>query len=109
MNGVFDTNSDKEYAEIKSNPAEDGIETVRCDNGNCKYNDIERNRCLFETCILNQFPLSIPYHPVFTGRCKICEDKIEYYFDDNTTHPFADFTTVCDKCISKIRKLIKDE
>ena len=76
MNGVFDNTSNKKYDEIKPNyDVEDGVDTIKCEEGECdgcSYKDIKLNRCLFETCILSQFPFSIPYHAVFTNACKIC-------------------------------------
>lgn len=106
MNGVFDNTSNKQYNNAKPNyDVNDGIDNVKCDNEGCKYRDVELGRCLFETCIYNQFPLSIPYHESFKCKCKFCDSVIELHFDD-IHHPFDSFS-ICDSCMNKLSNLIK--
>lgn len=109
MNGVFDNTSNKKYDEIKPNyDVEDGVDTIKCEEGECDgclYKDIKLNRCLFETCILSQFPFSISYHTVFTNACKICGQEIVHIYDD-FIHPFIDTNPICDTCLGKLKNLL---
>lgn len=106
INGVFDNKANKKYNDaLPDYDVEDCVDNVKCDNDCCPYRDIDRKRCLFETCILNQFPISIPYHTKFTCKCKICNKSFNIEFQDYQ-HPLFDIPFICDKCISKLKALI---
>ena len=105
MNGVFDQLSNKKYDDVTPNPApEDGVDIEKCLNEECRYNDIEKHRCVFETCILKQFPLTIPYHKEFTNKCKICGTVVTHIYDEFSNPLLTD--TVCPTCYHLIRKMI---
>lgn len=109
--GVFDNTSNRKYNNAKPNyDIDDGVDIVTCDFEackNCKFRDIKFNRCVFETCILNQFPYSIPFHNTQTRNCIICDNEFTIEFNESEYHPLlSDSITVCDKCKSKLRNLI---
>ena len=109
MNGVFDNKSNRIYNNIKPNyDVDDGVDNVVCNSNceGCSYKDIQLNRCLFETCIMKQFPFSIPFHSKFTNRCKLCERTITHTYDD-VNHPFVDTNPICNSCLKKLKKLLE--
>lgn len=104
--GIFDNLNNKKYNDAIPNYAEDGIDIVKCESPGCKYEDVITGRCLFETCIYKQHPFSIPYHIVHTSKCEICNENIIHVYDDDNCHPLIEFSTLCDNCREKLRKLI---
>jgi hypothetical protein len=109
MKGIFDNTSNKQYNDAVPNyDANDGIDSVKCDNTECMFRDTELGRCLFEVCIHNQFPYSIPFHQTFTTKCRICNGDMKYEFEDTITHhPLISLdVNICDKCISKLKSIV---
>lgn len=108
INGVFDNTSNKQYNDaIPKYDVEDGIDNVKCDCENCSYRDIEKERCLFETCIKIQFPFSIDFHTKFTRKCKICDKKFTIEFEQEQ-HPFMDMPIMCDSCMEKLKTILME-
>lgn len=108
VNGVFDNLSNKQYNDaIPNYDNDDGVDNVKCECQNCFYIDIDKKRCLFETCILNQFPFSIPFHNKFTRKCKICDNKFTIEFSEEQ-HPFTDMPVICDSCALKLKILLTE-
>ena len=108
INGVFDNTSNKQYNDsIPKYDAEDGIDNVKCECNGCCYRDIDKERCLFETCIYNQFPFSVNFHTKFTRECKICGNKFTVEFSEEQ-HPFVDMSTMCDSCTEKLKTILME-
>ena len=105
--GVFDNNqANKKYNDATPNyDVDDGVDIVPC-NENCRFKDEEKNRCVFETCILNQYPFSIPFHQTITKTCDVCGNKYTIKFDD-TDYPMRRlWLGLCDNCIGNIKSII---
>lgn len=108
INGVFDNTSNKQYNDaIPNYDIEDGVDNIKCEYNECCYRDIDKERCIFETCIHSQFPFSIDFHTKFTRKCKICGDKFTIEFSEGQ-HPFADMSNICDSCIKKLKTLLME-
>lgn len=108
--GIFDSNqSNKKYNNaIPNYDVDDNVDIVPCTE-DCPYKDDEKQRCVFETCILNQFPLSIPFHTSVTKICDVCGEKYVITFGE-TDHPFKRMALcLCDNCMSKAIKLIRGD
>lgn len=108
MNGIFDTTSNRTYNNAKPNyDPEDGIDVVEC-HCECSFKDIDKDACLFETCVLNQFPLSIPFHSHMTRKCQICDSKFTVTFKEYQ-HPFVNMSVICEQCKNKLKSLLQLE
>lgn len=108
VNGVFDSTSNRKYNDAIPNiDTEDGIDNVKCDCIKCCYRDVDKKRCLFETCIYNQFPFSIDFHPKFTTQCKICGRNFTIEFTEGQ-HPLSDIPIMCNSCIEKLKTLLTE-
>ena len=108
--GVFDSNqANKKYNNVIPNyDVDDGVDIVPCTE-NCAFRDEDKGRCVFETCILNQFPLSIPYHTSITKTCEICRNKFTITFGevDNPMRKLC--LMMCDTCRENLFKLIRGD
>lgn len=113
--GIFDDNiSNRKYNDAKPNyDVDDYVDIFLCDETclGCKYMDTKLNRCLFETCILQEYPLSISYHSKFTRNCIACGNEFTRTFDyEKFENPFRyDNIQFCDKCWNNLLKLIRGE
>ena len=105
--GVYDSTLKKYNDATPNYDKEDGVDIVKYtdDCKNCKYADTVQDRCLFETCIRKLYPISIPFHTRFYTKCKLCNSTMCIVFSDGQ-HPFTDIPNICDKCESKLKKLI---
>lgn len=103
--GMFDNTANRQYNNAIPNLSpEDGIDILKCNKEECKYNDIEKHTCVFETCIFKQFPLSVPFHKELTTRCDICGSPITHIFDDCSNPLLMD--NMCVICKNKLRELL---
>ena len=108
--GVFDAGqSNRKYNNAKPNyDVDDGVDIIFCD-ADCPYRDEAMNRCTFEACVLNQFPLSIPYHTSITTTCEICNEKFVITFEE-IDDPYRKLAfRMCDKCKNKLISLIRGD
>lgn len=72
-------------------------------NLNCKYRDVNTNRCLYETCLFEELPPT--QQASVSDKCWVCGTQInigDKAFDNNR---------LCPKCQAKLIELIqrKDE
>lgn len=105
--GVFDSTSNKKYNNAKPNyDIDDGVDNHKCDQVGCCYRDTHHERCLFETCIYNQHPFSIPYHSKFTRNCKFCDKPFTVEYGDDSQSPLTEIPCMCEGCFNKLRLLI---
>ncbi len=108
--GMFDNSTLKKYNDaIPNYSSEDGIDIVKCTK-ECVYRDTVKNQCLFEACIANAYPYSIPMHSSFTHKCELCDT--EYTIDDTESNPImTKYMTYqfCPNCISKLKSLVVTE
>lgn len=106
--GVFDSNqSNKKYNDATPNyDVNDGVDIVPCSENGCRFRDVEKGICVFETCIYKQFPLSIPYHDKMTKVCKSCGEKYVLEFND-FINPLCSELPLCPKCENTLFNLIK--
>jgi hypothetical protein len=108
--GLFDNNNQKFNDAIPNYDVDDGVDIVKCDSDceGCKWRDVIKDRCLFETCLNNQFPCSISCHSVFHFNCEICDTLVRR--DTSKINPM--FPTLkmsmCDICISKLKKMVNE-
>lgn len=105
--GVFDSNqaNRKYHNAVPNYDVDDGVDIVPCVE-DCPYKDEDKGRCAFETCIMNQFPLSTPYHTSTVKSCTICGEKSTVTFDEFDIPIVKLASFICDNCRSKIRTLI---
>jgi len=107
--GVFDSNqANKKYNNaIPNYDVDDGVDIVPCEE-NCLYRDESKKRCVFETCLLKQFPVSTPHHANMTKTCDCCRRQYIIEFNDNES-PIIKLSTVCNNCNEKLYNLIRDK
>ena len=107
--GVFDSNqANKKYNNaIPNYDVDDGVDIVPCEE-NCLYRDESKKRCVFETCLLKQFPVSTPHHANMTKTCDCCRRQYIIEFNDNES-PIIKLSTVCNDCNEKLYNLIRDK
>ena len=104
--GTFDRTLCK-YNDAIPHFGEDGVDIVKCDDLTCCYRDTKTKSCLFETCIVKNNPYAIPFHSLFTHKCKICDN--EYTIDTTKTQPLVSTIEyeMCPVCIEKLKKLLR--
>lgn len=111
--GMFDDNtSNRKYNDaIPNYDTEDGVDIVRCDASKqlyCVFRDINKHRCLFETCILEQAPYTVKHHKSITFKCPICDDITTKVFKAGVkNHPLVSPPIICEKCQQVLFEFIK--
>lgn len=110
--GVFDNTSNRKYNDAQANyDIDDGVDIVTCDSDckECRFKDTKLNRCVFETCIKNQFPYSVPFHTTHTKKCIFCNEEYTVEYGENDHPLLTEPVNMCESCRAKLSNLIIGE
>jgi len=67
-----------------------------CYNTNCKYYNVDKELCTFETCLFKE----LPKHPrSIITECIICKTKFECNIEDTRVY-------ICPECLTALRHII---